>query len=105
MSLILLKEAIELRRTVSFEYKSQGERIGNPHAIYIYRAIDGKETTKVDIDQIAGVSSSGKPFPSFRMFDLDKISDARFTDGKIKFDISHDYKPESDRYKYPIKKV
>ena len=53
-----------MQAPVSFEYKDDtGNRTGNPHAVFVLRRKDGTESTKVHIEQTAGVSNSGKPFP------------------------------------------
>ena len=109
MSLEILKEAIKKRAPISFEYNKPGKifglRLGNPHAVYIMRKKDGSETTKVDIVQTDGVSDSGQEFPSFRMFDLKELSNIKIETENTPFEISEQYKPESDRYKYVIAKV
>lgn len=108
MSLDKLKTAIAARFPVQFEYEDpSGERVGNPHAVFIFRRKDGTESTKVHIEQTAGVSKSkdAKPFPSFRMFDLEKlaVTSIRTEDGP--FDISEEYNPEWEGYQFVIIKV
>ena len=102
----ILSEAIRQRRPIRFQSrKSPGDRQGNPHAVYIFRSKAGVESTKVDIEQTAGVSSSGKPFPSFRMFDLDDLDSITVLEAQGNFSPSADYKPTSDRYEFVIDKV
>lgn len=109
MSLEILKEAIEKRMPISFEYnkpgKTPGIRVGNPHAVYVMRKKDGSEPTKVDVVQTSGVSDSGQAFPSFRMFDLTELSKIKICAVDKPFEVSDEYKAESDRYKYVIAKV
>ena len=69
------------------------------------RKKDDSETTTVDFFQTEGVSDSGQEFPSFRMFDLTELSNIKIETKNIPFEISEQYKPESDRYKYVIAKV
>ena len=105
MPLRVLKKAINLRRTILFDYNGQGERIGNPHIIYINRDKKGIESTKVEVEQIGGYSSSSSSFPGYRAFDLDKITDVRLTDNESKFIISDKFKPQNGRYIFIIEKV
>ncbi len=109
MSLEILKEAIEKRMPITFEYnkpdKTPGVRVGNPHAIFIMRKKDGSESTKVHIVQTSGVSDSKQEFPSFRQFNLTEISNVRIKETDTPFDISEDYNAEWDGYKYVIAKV
>lgn len=55
MSLEILKEAIEKKSKISFEYnkpgKTLGRRVGDTHAVFIMRRKDGSESTKVHIIQ------------------------------------------------------
>ncbi len=109
MSLEILKEAIAKRMPITFEYnkpdKTPGERVGNPHAVFIMRKKDGSESTKVHVVQTSGVSDSGQEFPSFRLFNLTELSNVRIQDTGTQFEISEDYNAEWDGYKYVIAKV
>jgi hypothetical protein len=109
MSLEHLKEAIQKRCKVSFEYnkpgKTPGERIGDPHAVFIMRRKDGSESTKVHIVQTAGVSDSGQELPSFRMFDLLEITSVQLVSPLETFSIDSGYNPEWEGYKFVIAKV
>jgi len=109
MSLEILKEAIEKRMPVVFEYnkpsKIHGIRIGNPHAVFIMRRKDGSESTKVHIVQTSGVSDSEQEFPSFRMFDLKELSNVEISTTDAPFDISDDYNAEWEGYNFVIAKV
>ncbi len=109
MSLQRLKDAIETRKPISFQYnkpgKTAGKRIGNPHAVWVMRKKDGSESTKVHIVQTEGVSDSGQELPSFRMFDLEVLSEVNILDGDLTFDISEQYNPEWDGYTFVIAKV
>ncbi len=113
-TLDILRQAIDERKSIEFEYNKQGrisKRIGNPYVVYIYVSkTTGKRSTKVDIVQTGGESDSidTKPFPSFRAFlNIEDILNI-----KILEDISpltppfhEDYNPESDRYENPIAKI
>jgi len=109
MSLQELKRAIKEQKPVSFTYNKQGktpgERVGNPHAIWVMRKKDGAESTKVHIVQVSGVSDSAQAFPSFRMFDLSEIDNVSVIDGEPQFEISEQYNPEWSGYTFVIAKI
>lgn len=109
MSLEILKEAIEKKAQISFEYNKKGkvvgERIGDPHAVFIMRRKDGSESTKVHVVQTGGVSDSGQVLPSFRMFDLLELSNVAIIEPLKTFEASDQYNPEWDEYKFTITKV
>lgn len=109
MSLETLKEAIEKKSKISFEYnkpgKISGRRIGDPHAIFIMRRKDGSESTKVHIVQTDGVSDSGQKLPSFRMFDLLELTNIEIISPVEVFSVDSDYNPEWEGYKFVISKV
>lgn len=109
MSLDRLKAALGRRLPISFEYnkegKTPGPREGNPHAVFILRRKDKSESTKVHILQTDGVSDSGQEFPSFRMFDLEEISQVQVLENRPQFEPSEEYNPEWDGYKFVIAKI
>lgn len=109
MALEALKAAIATRKPVSFQYnkegKTPGHRVGNPHAVFILRRVDGTESTKVHIVQTGGVSDKGKEFPSFRMFDLSELSDVEMDASASQFEVSDEYNPEWVGYEFVIAKV
>lgn len=110
MSLKLLRESVQRRKPISFEYnkpgKVTGERIGNVHAIFIMRRkTDGVETTKLHIVQTAGVTDTAPNFPEFRTFDIEIISNVVILENEPDFPIDEKYKPESDFYQNVIAKV
>ncbi|EKN6004753.1 hypothetical protein AB8939_03900 [Yersinia enterocolitica] len=109
MSLQLLRQAIQARKPISFEYnkpgKIPGERIGNPHAIFIMRKKDQSESTKVHIVQVGGVTDSAPNFPEFRLFDIAEISNIKIIDVGAPFAIDGGYNPHWDGYKNVIAKV
>lgn len=104
-----LKNAIKKKVVISFEYnkpgKTLGSRTGNPHAIFIMRKKDGTESTKVHIVQTSGVSDSGRALPSFRMFNIEDLSNVVICEPVTTFQVSPEYNPEWDGYKYVIEKV
>lgn len=103
-----LKSAIESRTPISFHYlkpeKDPGERIGNPHAIYI-GTTKGVKSTKIDMVQTGGVSDSQKPFPSWRTFDITELSEIALTENNDPFSPHSIYNPTSKRYDSVIKKI
>ncbi|QIC11917.1 WYL domain-containing protein [Morganella morganii] len=109
MSLQLLEKAILERKSISFEYnktgKTLGVRIGNPHAIFIFKAKDGRESTKVHLVQVDGVTDSEPNFPDFRMFNIEEITNVAIIDSDIPFDIDSKYNPVWAGYDNVIAKV
>lgn len=109
MSLDAIRTAINQRKPISFEYnkpgKTPGNRIGNPHAVWVMRKKGGTESTKVHIVQVAGVTDSGQEFPSFRMFDLSEISMVQILTDSPEFQPNHKYNPEWDGYTFVIAKI
>ena len=121
----LLIQAINSKKPISFEYnkegKKTGERIGNPHALYIFTPKDETKpkTTKLDLVQTFGVSDSkeGDDYPDCSQFDIDQISNVvvlidepDFEVLLTKFDkkqgvMKNIYNAESERYKDVIAKV
>lgn len=111
-NLELLIESVEKRKPISFEYnrpgKAQGERIGNVHAVFLYTARSGIQSTKLHIVQTGGVSDSKevKPFPDFRTFNIEDISNIHLFDDAPSFSIFKEkYNPEWDGYDNPLAKV
>jgi hypothetical protein len=109
MSLSVLREAVETKSVVAFEYnkagKVVGQRIGNPHAVFIMRKKGGTESTKVHIVQTEGVSDSKQDLPEFRTFDLSELSAVTIVEGSSPFQVSEKYNPEWDGYSFIIVKV
>ena len=106
-----LKQAIENKQQISFEYnkegKIKGERIGNPYAVFIYTAKNSRvQSTKVHIVQTDGVTDSGKPYNEFRMFNIEELSKVLILEDKEQFPPFHkDYNPEWEGYIDVIAKV
>lgn len=109
MSLEVLTEAIKKKSKISFEYnksgKPSGKRFGDPHAVFIFRKIDGTESTKVHIVQTAGVTDTPEKIPEFRMFDLTELSSVQILSPTQAFDASPKYNPLSEMYKFVIAKI
>ena len=105
-----LKMAIESQKPISFEYnkegKVQGERIGNPHAVFIFTAKSRKQSTKTHIVQTEGVSDTEPAdFPDFRMFNIEELSNIKILENKNQFLLHEKYNPEWEGYKDIIAKV
>jgi len=107
-----LTEAIRNRKQISFEYnkpgKTSGVRIGNPHAVFILTTKGGIQSTKIHIVQTGGVSDSKeeKPFPDFRMFNIEDLSNLKILNDLPSFEpFLEKYNPGWDGYKDVIEKV
>lgn len=104
-----LCEAIQNRNAIHFTYnkpdKTPGVRIGNPHAVFIHMSKAGVRSTKVHIAQTSGVSDSQKPFPSFRIFDVDDLTIQKVIEQGAPFSIHPDYNPNWEGYSEAISKV
>ena len=109
MSFTIIQAAIKQRRTITFEYsksgKVQGRRIGNPHAVFEMHLKDGSKLTKVHIFQTGGVSDSSESLPAFRMFDLPHIINVAISEGPQSFEISSEYNPDWDGYRFALIKI
>ena len=107
-----LKKAIELRKSVSYEYnkpgKTPGKRIGNPYVIFVFTAQTGKRSTKLHIVQTTGVSDSDdrQPLPSFRTHEIEWLSNVTILDNEANFTPNHpDYNPNWEKYDNVIAQV
>ncbi len=108
-NLDLLRQAIRSKSSISFKYdlpeKVHGTRRGDPYAVFIIHKNDGTESTKVHILQTDGVTESNKPFPSFRMFNLQDLSNIIIINNDKPFPIHPDYNPNWIGYEFIIEKV
>ena len=111
-NLDILIIAIKTRKPVSFEYnkpgKTQGVRIGNPHAVFILTSKVGEKSTKIHIVQTFGVSDTReeKPFPDFRMFNIEHLSNLLLLNEHPDFEPYHEkYNPEWEGYRDIIEKI
>jgi len=110
--LTLLINSVDRRKPISFQYlkpgKTPGTRIGNVHAIFIMTLKDGTKSTKLHIVQTDGVSDSKdkNPLPTFRMFNIEDISDVNILEDLPDFEIREvDYNPEWQGYQDVLAKV
>ena len=104
-------EAINNRKPISYEYVGgkvpvYGERRGDPYAAYVFTTKDGVSTTKVDIFQLSGASSSNT-YDKVKMSDLADLRNVQILSDEPQFSIDPNsgYNPESDRYSSVIAKV
>lgn len=111
-NLELIISAIQNRKPISFEYnkpeKVKGQRIGNPHAVFIFTSKAGEQSTKIHLVQTGGVSDSKelKPFPDFRMFNIEDLSNIAILGDENVFEPFYEkYNPEWEGYKDVIEKV
>lgn len=111
-NLELLIDSVKKKKSISFEYnkpgKTSGKRFGNVHAIFIFTAKIGTQSTKLHIVQTAGVSDSKltNPFPDFRMFNIGDISNIEILSNEPDFEIFNEkYNPEWIGYDNPLAKV
>ncbi len=95
-----LEQAIMEQKTISFDYKWEGIRIWNPHAIFSHIST-GNVT--VDIFQFDGYSSDKQKIPDWRPFLLKSISDVNILDEK--FEIAEWYSSNSEKYNKAISKI
>jgi len=106
-----LTDAINRRKSIRYQYSSNGEnlgtRIGHPYAIFMYTSIEEIVTTKVHIVQISGASKSAKAFPSFRQHNIEDFLEITILEEDPSFDepFHKDYKPESVLYINVIAKI
>lgn len=121
----LLIQAINSKKSITFEYnkpgKTPGPRMGNPHALYIFTPKDETKpkSTKLDLVQLSGVSDSktGEGYSDCSQFDIEFITSIVVLVDEPDFEVllkkydekTGDWKPiynaESERYKDVIAKV
>ena len=104
-------EAIKSRKPISYEYVGGkkpvfGERRGDPYATYVFMTKDGISTTKVDIFQLSGASSSNT-YDKIKMSDLADLRNVQILVNEPEFTINpiSGYRPESERYSSVLAKV
>jgi len=105
-----LIDAIDSKKTISFEYnkpgKTFGKRIGNPYAVFNFFSKLGTKSIKVHIIQTGGVSDSDdkNPLPNFRMFNLKDISNVQILEMSFEANDSK-FNPNWSGYSQVIAKV
>lgn len=103
MNLDVLQKAIKSKLSISFNYKGEGFRIGNPHALYSFTTKKNVTSIKIDIYQTSGHSSTHQKIPGFREFITNNITDIELLNST--FEESSDYNSSSERYKNSICKL
>jgi hypothetical protein len=90
-----LVDAVRAHRLVELEYRGQGARVVEPHAVY--RTSSGG--LRVEGIQVSGVTSSGT-LPGWRDFELMKITDVKVLDAE--FEPSPEFDPDAARYRHGL---
>lgn len=105
-TLDILKQAIEERKSIEFEYnkegKIKGKRFGDPHAVFIHQTTDN---VTVDIFQTGGVSETIESIPDWRPFLLEFLENIKTLDKQFKIADGYKSNPESGKYNKVICKV
>jgi predicted DNA-binding transcriptional regulator YafY len=101
-SLALLEQAIQMKRTISFNYikdgKRHGVRIGNPHALYAAKS----GQVMCDIYQTSG-DTEDYTLPDWRAFTIDEIDYVQILGAA--FQPAAGYNREAGKYENVIAKV
>lgn len=111
MTIEILKKAIQQKSVISFEYEKPGKettcRVGNPHALFVMCRKDGTTSPMLHIVQTSGHSNGEQYFPSFKMFQVEYISNVTICDPGpgVTFETSPLYNSEWDGYKSTVAKV
>lgn len=103
----ILKDAIEQRKSISFEYEKQGEpvgvRIGKPHALYRFISKLSEESIKLDLFQTGGVTRT--ELNEWKQLNICYLSDIKIINSSGSFQIASGYDPSSSRYLDYIAKI
>ncbi|MDD4151541.1 MAG: hypothetical protein PHR68_02925 [Candidatus Gracilibacteria bacterium] len=95
-----LTKAIKEKKVIEFDYKLEGTRLGNSHAIY--RHIKTRNIL-LDLYQTKGYSSSNENIPGWREFDINEISKINILSEV--FNVANGYNRNSERYNNYIAKI
>ena len=102
-----IERAIHTRAPIRFRYvrpgKTEGWRVGNPHAVFVKDLKSGIENVYLHLWQTEGASDSGQPLPSWRQYFLDSIEAVELVPGAAPFDVCVSYNPTY--YDQPICKI
>ncbi|MCH8519915.1 MAG: hypothetical protein LAT82_04130 [Nanoarchaeota archaeon] len=99
-----IKNAIENYNQIKFRYEKPnenhkwGERIGNPHSVYISRNEEIGEHLKIDIFQESGIGTEVKE--SLKQFVIEYIKEVQILNSKFKK--NNRYDPTGERYEKVI---
>jgi hypothetical protein len=102
-----IEGAIHARAPIRFRYmrpgKTEGWRVGNPHAVFIKRLKSGVEKAYLHLWQTEGASDSAQALPSWRQYFLNDIHVVETVPEGAPFDVCSDYNPTY--YEHPICKI
>jgi len=111
----VIEEVITTRTPISFEYvrerKTPGDRIGNPHAVYLRKLQSGEKKVYLDVWQTGGVTDSRKgdskkgELPGWTTCFLDDVVNIELKADEAPFDITTNYNPHADKFKFAIAKI
>ncbi len=101
-----LIEAINQRKSISFEYNKEGSanglRFGNPHAVFLAST----DEVNIHIWKTGGVNTDPKKLPPiWKTYSVKNLENITIIQDTKKFDIAIDYKPNSPMYTKAIAKV
>ena len=98
----LILEAIENRKSISFQYNREGRdnsmRIANPYVIYKLNLRAGGESIRVHMFQTSGKGG-------WRHFNLEYISNLKILKNEEYFELSLGLNPKRQGYQHIIKKI
>jgi hypothetical protein len=105
-TLDILIKAIQLQKSISYEYNAPGRaigvRFGNPHAIFVSTT----ENVNIDIFKIDGVKTDpSKPIPAWRQYKVKHMENVSILVDDNEFEIAVGYNPTSKQYANVIAKV
>jgi len=94
-----IRKAIEEKKQIKFRYEKPdddkwGERIGNPHTIFISNNTDLGDHKKIDLVQISGVGSNDPN--RLKQYVFDYIKDVEMLE--TTFEINQHYNPNAPSY-------
>jgi hypothetical protein len=104
-TLELLTEAIQRRKTITFEYiaedRATGLRQGYPHAVFI----DRTNNVNIHVYKTAGVATKPTVYPVWRTYTLANVANVAILDLEPCFEIAPRYNPFSVMYDRVIVKA
>lgn len=102
-----ITEAIRTRKPISFQYlkpgKPVGERVGNPHVIFI---LPNTQKTYLHLVQTSGVTNEPhETFPKWNQFMIDYLADVVILSDQPSFEVDSQYNPQASMYSLVIEKI
>lgn len=99
-----LMEAINDRKSISFQYMHEGNeagmRMGNPHAVYVD---EKSHETLVDIYQERGTTDMNQILPSWETFEVQSVKHLKML--QPHFEVNEGYRSDSIKYKTTLCKI